>query len=68
MRKKLVLINPINPSELSKIKIVPTQLLILASYIKKNVDLDVDILDLSFKFELHSVDKTISRYLDKFND
>lgn len=68
MRKKLVLINPINPSELSKIKIVPTQLLILASYIKKNLDLDVDILDLSFKFEFHSVDKTISRYLDKFND
>jgi len=47
---------------------VPTQLLILATYLKKLNNIDASFLDLSQKFGIRNREEIISKYLDNFSD
>lgn len=61
MDEKLVLINPMDcyTPEFTMPNTIPTQLLILATYLKINSNFDIEVLDLSHKFELKNREKTI---------
>ena len=70
IKKKLVLINPMDcyTPEFTMPNTIPTQLLILATYLKKKINIDIEILDLSHKFELKNREKEIQRYLDLYKN
>lgn len=66
----MVLINPMDcyTPEFTMPNTIPTQLLILATYLKSNSNFDIGVLDLSHKFELKNREKTIQKYLDQYRD
>ena len=70
MEKRLVLINPTDSytPQFTLFNTVPTQLLILATYIKKFNEIDIEILDLSHKYELKNREELIYKYLDKYHN
>lgn len=66
----MVLINPMDcyTPEFTMPNTIPTQLLILATYLKKNNNIDIEILDLSHKYKLKNRDVMISKYLDQYHN
>jgi len=70
MDEKLVLINPMDcyTPQFTMRNTVPTILLILATYIKKYNNIDVEILDLAHKFSLDKRDEMLSKYLEKYRN
>lgn len=54
--------------EFTMFNTVPTQLLILASYLKKKTNIIVEILDLSHKYDLKNRHELIPHFLEKYHN